>query len=55
MSAPKHEMILKEIYEWFKKNTQKTGKDGPKGWEKGVPHNLSMNKVGVFDTCSYLI
>jgi hypothetical protein len=49
LSAPGHRMVLKEIYEWFEKNTDK-GKDPKlgKGWQNSIRHNLSMNGVSKF-------
>ncbi|KAK3938446.1 hypothetical protein QBC46DRAFT_451160 [Diplogelasinospora grovesii] len=43
-TAPRHAMTLQEIYTWFKENTEK-GRDGTKGWQNSVRHNLSMNKA----------
>ena len=42
MSAPGHQMVLKEIYEWFETNTDRTTSAG---WQNSVRHNLSMNGV----------
>ena len=46
-SAPNHSMVLKEIYEWFEKNTDKAkivpGTTSSKGWQNSIRHNLSMN------------
>ncbi|KAF8865205.1 hypothetical protein BDZ45DRAFT_439246 [Acephala macrosclerotiorum] len=42
MSAPNHSMVLQEIYQWFRENTQKGSSDG-KGWMNSIRHNLSMN------------
>ena len=44
-SAKDHRMVLKEIYEWFEKNTDKA-KTTSKGWQNSIRHNLSMNGVG---------
>lgn len=44
MSAPNHSMVLQEIYQWFRENTQKGSSDG-KGWMNSIRHNLSMNAV----------
>ncbi|KAL8969956.1 MAG: hypothetical protein Q9183_001751 [Haloplaca sp. 2 TL-2023] len=41
-SAPEHKMVLKEIYRWFEKNTNKA-KGNSKGWQNSIRHNLSMN------------
>jgi len=34
---------LKEIYEWFEKNTDKAKINSSKGWQNSIRHNLSMN------------
>ena len=44
-SAPAHRMVLKEIYEWFVKNTDKAKTSSSKGWQNSIRHNLSMNGV----------
>ena len=44
-SAPEHRMVLKEIYEWFEKNTDKANDGSSKGWQNSIRHNLSMNGV----------
>ena len=44
-SAPGHKMVLKEIYEWFAKNTDKAKTSSSKGWQNSIRHNLSMNGV----------
>lgn len=38
-------MVLKEIYEWFEKNTDKAKDPFSKGWQNSIRHNLSMNGV----------
>lgn len=43
--APEHKMVLKEIYEWFEKNTDKAVDTSSKGWQNSIRHNLSMNGV----------
>ncbi|KAK2806848.1 hypothetical protein FQN51_005648 [Onygenales sp. PD_10] len=43
MSAPGKKMVLKEIYEWFEKNTSKARNADSKGWQNSIRHNLSMN------------
>jgi len=45
MSAPEHRMVLKEIYEWFERNTDKAKYNSSKGWQNSIRHNLSMNGV----------
>jgi len=44
-SVPSHRMVLKEIYEWFEKNTDKAKNNSSKGWQNSIRHNLSMNGV----------
>ena len=45
-SAPGYRMVLKDIYHWFEKHTNKaTG--GSKGWQNSIRHNLSMNGVSL--------
>lgn len=45
LSAPEHKMVLKDIYEWFEKNTDKAKHNSSKGWQNSIRHNLSMNGV----------
>ena len=47
MSHPRHAMTLREIYQWFRENTDKAKSPG-KGWQNSIRHNLSMNRVGGF-------
>jgi len=42
--APENRLTLKEIYDWFEKETGKA-KSESKGWQNSVRHNLSMNEV----------
>ncbi|OAX85279.1 hypothetical protein ACJ72_00341 [Emergomyces africanus] len=53
-SVPDKKMALKEIYEWFEKNTNKARNSDTKGWQNSIRHNLSMNAAfeGVKDTSS---
>ena len=46
MDAPEHQMVLKDIYEWIARNTDKAKDPAFKGWQNSVRHNLSMNGVG---------
>lgn len=46
-SAKDHRMVLKEIYEWFEKNTDKAKNTSSKGWQNSIRHNLSMNGVSL--------
>lgn len=48
--APNHTMILRDIYDWFRKNTDKALDKDTKGWQNSIRHNLSMN--GVRDPCA---
>ncbi|KAF2263581.1 hypothetical protein CC78DRAFT_581293 [Lojkania enalia] len=47
MEAPGHTMILRDIYNWFKENTDKAADKETKGWQNSIRHNLSMN--GAFE------
>lgn len=43
--APGYGMVLKDIYDWFEKNTDKAKNPLSKGWQNSIRHNLSMNGV----------
>ncbi|KAK8166554.1 hypothetical protein IWX90DRAFT_216665 [Phyllosticta citrichinensis] len=43
MQAPNKEMVLRDIYNWFKNNTSKAADKRTKGWQNSIRHNLSMN------------
>ena len=45
MQAPSHRMMLREIYDWFQRNTTKPAESGTNGWQNSIRHNLSMNQV----------
>lgn len=45
MNAPEKTMVLRDIYEWFKQNTDKASGSETKGWQNSIRHNLSMNGV----------
>ncbi|ORY06875.1 hypothetical protein BCR34DRAFT_590450 [Clohesyomyces aquaticus] len=47
MEAPEHTMVLRDIYDWFKNNTDKAADKETKGWQNSIRHNLSMN--GAFE------
>ena len=49
MSTPQHKMVLREIYDWFEKHTDKAKSKGSKGWQNSIRHNLSMNGVSFKD------
>lgn len=38
-------MVLRDIYEWIARNTDKARDPAFKGWQNSVRHNLSMNGV----------
>lgn len=45
LQAPHHTMILRDIYEWFRRYTDKATHSETKGWQNSIRHNLSMNGV----------
>lgn len=45
MQAPGNRMLLRDIYEWFIRNTRKPQESGTNGWQNSIRHNLSMNQV----------
>lgn len=45
LQAPNNTMILRDIYDWFRKNTGKAADKDTKGWQNSIRHNLSMNGV----------
>jgi hypothetical protein len=45
LEAPDHTMVLRDIYNWFKQNTDKAADKETKGWQNSIRHNLSMNGV----------
>lgn len=45
LHADGHTMILRDIYDWFKKYTDKAAASETKGWQNSIRHNLSMNGV----------
>lgn len=47
MQAPNHELQLKQIYDWFRKNTNKKHVPNAKGWQNSIRHNLSMNDASL--------
>ena len=55
MDAPEHQMVLKDIYEWIARNTDKARDPAFKGWQNSVRHNLSMNGVGFANHNQHLI
>lgn len=47
LDAPDHTMVLRDIYDWFRKRTDKATHSGTKGWQNSIRHNLSMNGVSL--------
>ena len=47
MEAPGHKMILRDIYAWIARKTDKAKDPSSKGWQNSVRHNLSMNGVHI--------
>ncbi|KAJ4368678.1 hypothetical protein N0V86_009587 [Didymella sp. IMI 355093] len=47
LDAPEHTMVLRDIYDWFRRNTDKATHSETKGWQNSIRHNLSMN--GAFE------
>jgi len=47
LHADGHTMILRDIYDWFKKHTDKATVSETKGWQNSIRHNLSMNGVSL--------
>ncbi|KAF2812889.1 uncharacterized protein BDZ99DRAFT_381656 [Mytilinidion resinicola] len=47
MEQEGHTMVLRDIYNWFKRNTDKATDKETKGWQNSIRHNLSMN--GAFE------
>ena len=45
LQAPGHRMMLRDVYDWFERNTNKPQESGSNGWQNSIRHNLSMNKV----------
>ena len=45
LQSPGHRMMLRDIYDWFERNTTKPRESGGNGWQNSIRHNLSMNKV----------
>lgn len=45
MEVPGHTMVLRDIYNWFRRNTDKATDKETKGWQNSIRHNLSMNGV----------
>lgn len=47
MSAPKHRMVLAEIYTYFREKIPRFKNLKSRGWMNSIRHNLSMNGVSV--------
>lgn len=45
LDAPDHTMVLRDIYDWFRRHTDKATHSETKGWQNSIRHNLSMNGV----------
>jgi hypothetical protein len=45
LSAPNHTMVLRDIYAWFERYTDKAAHSETRGWQNSIRHNLSMNGV----------
>ena len=45
LQAPSHRMMLREIYDWFQRNTKKVHDSSSNGWQNSIRHNLSMNQA----------
>ncbi|KAF1981945.1 hypothetical protein K402DRAFT_425018 [Aulographum hederae CBS 113979] len=45
LGAEEHTMVLRDIYDWFRQNTDKGRDKDAKGWQNSIRHNLSMNKA----------
>ncbi|KAL0256314.1 hypothetical protein SLS55_008707 [Diplodia seriata] len=43
MERPDHTMVLRDIYAWFQRYTDKPKESNTKGWQNSIRHNLSMN------------
>jgi hypothetical protein len=43
--AEGHQMALRDIYDWFRRNTDKCANEELRGWQNSIRHNLSMNQV----------
>lgn len=62
LDAPNHTMVLRDIYDWFRRYTDKATQSETKGWQNSIRHNLSMNGVSdsirplspIPQTCSFL-
>lgn len=48
-AAPDYQRQLQEIYEWFRRNTNKGQDPKLKGWQNSIRHNLSMNDVSFLE------
>lgn len=47
LQADGNTMILKDIYDWFLRYTDKASGSETKGWQNSIRHNLSMNGVSL--------
>jgi hypothetical protein len=53
--ADGHQMALRDIYDWFRRNTDKCANDEARGWQNSIRHNLSMNQVRPLDRREFLL
>ena len=47
LDAPDYTMVLRDIYDWFRRHTDKATHSETKGWQNSIRHNLSMNGVSI--------
>ncbi|KAK2038270.1 hypothetical protein LZ31DRAFT_546328 [Colletotrichum somersetense] len=44
-SQDSHQMTLRDLYQWFKDNTNKPKDDSDRGWMNSIRFNLSLNQI----------
>lgn len=52
LDAPENTMVLRDIYDWFRRYTDKASQSETKGWQNSIRHNLSMNGVSLSSSVS---